>query len=146
MGLPSLTSMWAVYPTGTSASVKSKIGGGAGMGWVTNTCVIRISYCFNKCGEPIPNGQPGLSTTYGADGKRYAFRVTEFKTYLENRYKPADVSGGGRDAVSGQQGIIMFDVEGWSDATGHFDLWNGSECRGAEYFDKASAVYLWTCG
>ncbi len=137
--------MWSVYPTGTSSSVKTKIGGGVAGGWVTNTCVIRISHCFNKCGEPIPRGYPGLTTTFGAGGKRYAFRVTEFKTYLENKYKPADISGSQRSDVAGKQGIIMFDVDGWSDATGHFDLWNGSECRGSDYFDNAHAVYLWTC-
>ena len=138
--------MWANYPNGSSESVKSKIGGGVNMGWVTNTCVIRISYCFNKGGEPIPKGYPGLQTTYGADGKRYAFRVSEFKPFLESKYKPADISGSDRSSVAGHQGIIMFDVDGWSDATGHFDLWNGQECRHDEYFHKAHRVYLWKCG
>lgn len=145
MSLPNLTSMWSVYPVGPSASVKSKIGGGVAGAWVTNTCVIRLSYCFNKCGAPIPKGEPGLNTTFGKDRKRYAFRVTEFKTYLESHYKRADVTGASRSAVSGEQGIIMFDVDGWSDATGHFDLWNGSECAGAEYFSDAHAIYLWNC-
>ena len=123
-----------------------KIGGNVNLGWVTNTCVIRISYCFNKTGFLIPNGLPGLSTARGGDGKRYAYRVKEFKPFLEQRYKLPEVGGGSnRSAVAGKQGIIMFDVDGWSDATGHFDLWNGSECAGSDYFDKAQAVYLWLC-
>ena len=144
MGLPNLTSMWAVYPTGTSSSAKAKIGGNVNMSWVTNTCVIRVSYCFNKCGQPIPNGFPGLSTARGGDGKRYAYRVREFKVFLERKYKRADVSGD-QNAVAGKRGLIMFDVSGWSDATGHFDLWNGSSCRHQAYFDRASMVYLWQC-
>ena len=39
--------------------------------------------------------------------------------------------------------LICFEVDGWSDATGHFDLWNGSECIHSEYFGKASKVHLW---
>jgi hypothetical protein len=136
--------MWTHYPTGSSASVKAKVGGNVNMGWITNTCVIRISYAFNKSGEPIPNGWPGLATARGGDGGRYAYRVSEFKPFLEKKYKAADLSGG-RSEVAGAKGIIMFDVDGWSDATGHFDLWDGSSCAGSEYFDKASRVYLWTC-
>ena len=145
MGLPTFTTMWTHYPTGTSQSVKSKIGGGVNMGWLTNTCVVRVSHCFNMASEPIPKGYPGLQTTYGKNGKRYAFRVSEFKPFLESKYKAADITGDSARAFSGQQGIIMFDVDGWSDATGHFDLWNGSECRGSNYFDKAHTVHLWVC-
>ena len=39
--------------------------------------------------------------------------------------------------------MICFEVDGWSDATGHFDLWNGSECIHSDYFSKASKVHLW---
>ena len=145
MSIPALSSLWSVYPAGPSSLVKSMIGGGVGGAWMVNTCVVRVSYCFNKCGAPIPKGEPGLSTTYGKGGARYAFRVTEFKRYLEGRYKRADVQGSGRGDVAGKQGVIMFDVDGWNDATGHFDLWNGSECAGSEYFAKAHAVYLWSC-
>lgn len=38
----------------------------------------------------------------------------------------------------------MFDVRGWSDATGHFDLWDGTKCVGSEYFEEAHAIYLWS--
>ena len=143
--LPSLSSMWGKYPTGPSTSVKAKIGGNINLAWITNTCVIRISYCFNECGAPIPSNFGGMLTASGRDGKRYAIRVREFKAYLETRFKPADIKGTTKADVAGASGIIMFDVAGWSDATGHFDLWDGGECRGSEYFDKASGVYLWRC-
>lgn len=143
--LPSFSLLWTHYPTGSAASVKAKIGGNVNMGWVTNTCVIRVSYSFNKAGDPIPNGYPGLTTARGGDGLRYAFRVSEFKPYLELKYKRPEVSGTSRGDVQGRRGVIMFDVQGWSDATGHFDLWDGSMCAGSEYFDKATAIYLWEC-
>ncbi|MCX4246496.1 type VI secretion system amidase effector protein Tae4 [Paraliomyxa miuraensis] len=145
MPIPSFSLMWAHFPAGSAAAVKAKIGGNVNMGWVTNTCVIRVSYCFNKAGDPIPGTYPGLTTARGGDGMRYAFRVSEFKPFLEHKYKAPDVSGTNRGAVDGRRGIIMFDVQGWSDATGHFDLWDGSFCAGSEYFDKASHVYLWEC-
>ena len=143
MALPNFDAMWSAYPTGTSDEVKRKIGGGVAGDWVVNTCVIRISHCFNEAGVPIPNSYPGLTTTFGADRRRYAFRVTEFKRYLEREYRAPDVRGTGRSAVQGRKGIIMFDVQGWSDATGHLDLWDGSKCVGSEFFDKAHAIYLW---
>jgi hypothetical protein len=145
MGLPAFSMLWANFPTGSSEEVKRKIGGAINMAWVTNTCVIRVSHALNLSSAPIPNGWPGLSTAAGGNGKRYAYRVSEFKPYLEKKYRKADIEGTTRGAFEGKSGIIMFDVQGWSDATGHFDLWNGSAARYSEYFDKASKIYLWRC-
>ncbi len=47
------------------------------------------------------------------------------------------------ESFAGQKGIVCFRVKGWSDATGHFDLWDGARPRHAEYFASASAVMLW---
>ncbi len=41
------------------------------------------------------------------------------------------------EQLKGKRGIIMFDVRVWSDATGHFDLWNGESCAHDCYFNKA---------
>ena len=35
---------------------------------------------------------------------------------------------------SGKRGIIAFQVAGWSNATGHLDLWDGSKCIHEAYF------------
>jgi hypothetical protein len=145
MGLPSFGSLWANYPLGSSEEVKRKIGGNVNASWITNTCVIRISYAFNKSMAPIPNGWAGLTTVKGGDGKRYAFRVREFQPFLTGKYGAPDVSGTTQEAFNGKKGIIMFDVQGWSDATGHFDLWNGSHARNSEYFSQASKILLWSC-
>ncbi|QEW07851.1 hypothetical protein F5I99_15885 [Nitrincola iocasae] len=50
-----------------------------------------------------------------------------------------------RAAVRGHQGIIQFNVSDWSDATGHFDIWNGSQIRFSEYFARAQSINLWRC-
>ena len=142
-GLPDFSSMWNHYPTGDSASVKRRIGGKVNYGWVVNTCVIRVSRSFNYSNHPIPRGYPGLNTIGGGDGKRYAYRVREFHQWLKSTYGPATHSVTSASGASGVKGVIMFDVDSWNDATGHFDLWNGSRCAHQEYFAKSSKVLIW---
>ena len=144
MSLPAFSQLWNAYPHGSASAVKSKIGGNVNAPYITNTCVVRVSHCFNSTAQPIPRSFSGLLTVRGGNGKRYALRVKEFNRFMRARYGAPAVTGG-RTAMSGKQGIIMFDVQGWSDATGHFDLWDGSQPAHAEYFDKASGVYLWPC-
>jgi hypothetical protein len=136
--LPSFNSLWTNYPNGEAAEVKSLIGGAINLAWVTNTCVIRLCYALNRCGFHIHDGM-GMHTARGGDGYRYGYRVSEFKTFMENNFGPASkFTGGG-------QGIICFDVSVWSDATGHFDLWDGTQCKHQGYFDVANSVHLWHC-
>jgi hypothetical protein len=143
MIIPSFSALRAHFPGKDMgpATVKQTIGGAVNASWITNTCVIRVSRAFNGAGANIPGNIPGLSTVRGGDGKRYAYRVAEFHRFLVSHVRAPNVEGD----VSGKQGVIEFVVKGWSDATGHFDLWDGNHCLYSEYFDKASAVYLWTC-
>ncbi len=141
MIIPAFSRLWAHYPNGEAATVKRLIGGNVNLPWVTNTCTIRISRAFNYAGAPIPRTIPGLNTIRGGDGKRYAYRVREFHRFLVNHVKAPDIKGD----VDGHQGVIMFKVSIWTDATGHFDLWDGSKCAHHGYFDVADEVYLWTC-
>lgn len=147
--------MWDAYPNpGEGAdAAKHTIGGGALSDLITNTCVLRLSRSFNAAGNPIPRSSSDeIVTVRGADGKNYALRVREFARYLRRKYGPAqlvhtypDGAGGEVPAsLQGQQGVIMFDVDGWSDATGHLDLWNGLRCRHQSYFHVAREVSLWT--
>jgi hypothetical protein len=148
--LPEFSRLWAAYPHGSPEQVKSQIGGGANYDWIVNTCTIRISRSFNYAGHPVPATDPALNTVRGSDGLRYAYRVKEFKRYLTRVYGLARLtqeyeSAGGDvpESFRGRKGVIAFDVDGWSDATGHIDLWNGELCAGQSYFDKAAQVYLW---
>lgn len=146
--------MWDAYPNpgGSAEAAKHTIGGQALAETIQNTCVLRISRCFNYSGQPIPNS-PGdeILTIRGGDGLNYALRVREFLRYMRRKYGPPDLEheypppGGGAvpESFKGRQGVIAFEVDGWLDATGHFDLWNGARCRHSAYFSRAQKVMLW---
>ncbi len=146
--------MWDAYPNpGEGAdAAKHTIGGGALSDLIANTCVLRLSRSFNASGNPIPrNPTDEIVTVRGGDGKHYALRVREFDRYLRRKYGPPQLvhvyeGGAGGDIPAtfmGKQGVVMFEVDGWSDATGHLDLWNGLRCRHAAYFHLAREVSLW---
>lgn len=136
--LPSLATLWTHYPNGEAASVKALIGGRVNADWITNTCVIRLCYALNYSGFKVKS-DAGMTTVSGGDGFRYGFRVREFKGYMKNHFGPAE------PFAPSKHGIICFDVAVWSDATGHFDLWDGQQCRHEGYFQLASAVHIWPC-
>jgi hypothetical protein len=149
--------MWNAYPNpGEGAdAAKRTIGGGADVSWISNTCVIRISRCFNYAGHPIPDrAGDEIITVRGADRMHYAVRVREFVRWTRRSFGPADFEhayappGGGAvpAGLLGRQGMIVFEVEGWTDATGHIDLWDGGMCRNHGYFERASKVLLWEIG
>lgn len=149
-GLTHFRTMWAEYPQGTSDAIKARIGGAVNAAWITNTCVVRVCRSLNYAGFDVPIRAPGFSTLEGGDGRRYGFRVAELKTYLGRQYGPPQVThaydgtGGAVPAsIAAKKGIICFDVTGWSDATGHFDLWDGARCINHGYFERASKVHLW---
>ncbi len=143
--LPAFDAMWNAYPHGEADEVKRLIGGNVNADWITNTCTIRISRALNYAGFAVPYGVAGLNTVRGGDGKRYGYRVAEMRRYLRAVLGPPTVTGTGAEVAKfqGKKGIIMFDVRGWSDATGHFDLWDGNGPAHAEYFDRATTVQLW---
>jgi hypothetical protein len=147
--------LWEAYPRGSADEVKARIGGGVDMDWVRNTCAIRVSHALNQVGERIRKGHrhrdgSRLKTTYGDDGSRYIYQVSEMRKYLEQKHgKPTVVhhNPGDGGAVPpqflGKQGIILFDVKVWDDATGHVDVWDGEDAGSKAYFDVARSVYLW---
>ena len=148
--IPNWQSLWANYPRGSAAEVKKLIGGNVNVDWIQNTCTIRMSRAFNYASDPIPAKYPGLNVVSGADKKWYAYRVAEFRKYLEAKYgmasidvKKSGVMGVPKDSFKGNSGIICFRVSIWSDATGHFDVWNGVNCRYEEYFAQSDEAWLW---
>lgn len=145
--LPSLASLWVNFPIEGYSEVKRRIGGRVNADWVVNTCTLRLSRAFNYCGDPYHRVRrtPGLSCLSGSDGFWYAYRVREMQGYLDRKYGPPTVRARSRlyDAVYGKAGIILFVVDSFSDATGHFDLWLGSLTREHEYFSRSREVLLW---
>ena len=43
----------------------------------------------------------------------------------------------------GLNGILVFNVNGWNDASGHVTLWNGSACSDHCYFPLANEASIW---
>lgn len=150
--LPPFQKMWKHYPNEKDAEkVKEMIGGKVDYPWIKNTCTIRLSRAFNYAGQPIKRGYEGISAVSGEDDKWYAFRVREMEKYLRKMYGEPDVEVTNEepnkllDAVADKKGIIQFKVRGWSDATGHLDIWDGSRARLSSYFKQSFAVSLWRC-
>jgi len=140
--LPAFADMWANYPNGEADDVKALIGGNVNATWVTNTCTIRLSRALNYAGFDIPSDVSGLNTLRGGDDKRYAYRVAEMRRYLLGVLGQPTITGTDPSLYQGHKGIIMFVVK-FSDATGHFDLWDGSMPAHEQYFDQAIQVALW---
>ena len=148
MSKPSFEMMWQAFPDHTKyptlRDLHTFIGGALvknidvpGFGINGNTCAARISRALNYGNMPISaklTESLGISTMIGADKKLYIFRVRDMKIYLASALgtTPNKVSKNFDKAFAGQQGIVTFDVTGWSNASGHVALWNGSSFREAE--------------
>jgi hypothetical protein len=167
LALPSFSILRPNYPTDLdSDKVIHQIGGEATESWVgPNSCVMRMSKAFNYAGKnyEIPATLDELLTVEGADGKNYAIRVTEFIQYLHKQYRNPDLIKKGSEmkaeSFRNKTGIIAWLIDGWSDARGHFTLWDGSKglFEGEHhYFDDFGPsapkggphivqVQFWTC-
>jgi hypothetical protein len=165
--LPSYSVLKANYPTDPdSEKVIQQLGGELTQSWVGgNSCVMRMCKAFNYAGKQheIPGSHKGFVTVLGADNKNYAIRVMEFLHYLHKTYRVPDIvkTGSAMTAASFRlkNGIIAWHVDGWSDARGHFTLWDGSNglFEGTHhYFDDfgpsapkngphITKVEFWTC-
>lgn len=150
--------LWNAYPnykdSPDSVAVKAAIGGEVTEAWLgPNSCAIRMSHALNRIGYPVPKGHPGLLTVKGGDGYRYAVRVAETRIWLAEVLGTPDfdlekTAGEPFDKaqLSGMKGIIVFHIS-FSDATGHFDVWDGfefsHEYASQQYWDISSRITLW---
>lgn len=132
-----------------------------------NTCAGRMSYALNHSGIALDKAPRGGSFK-GADNKHYWFRVSDLKAYLKARFKAGDIEYALKplplkltdeifnqrvkdvqtnvlDKISGKHGIVVFDVAGWGNASGHFTLWDGSNLvyvgPPGDHNDQGSAEY-----
>lgn len=163
-GRPKFADVVKNYPQGSGDIAKRTMGGRVNMGWITNTCACRMSYCLNLSGFKIRKNA-GLTITDKHKNNIY-FRVLELVKVIRRRMGSADIKDSGVEAdekgvkrkvpqkkFKGKKGIIYFDTRGaWGDASGHFDLWDGEFMvekghRGAsintKYFKLSRDVYLW---
>jgi RHS repeat-associated protein len=156
----------ANYPTtGTSKEMYNSVGGDvakrfnehendAGGNAYANTCALRMSTALNKSGNDIDTdvknskGQ-AMYTETGGDGKDYALRKSDIKDYMKGEYGKADISTKSTDKnfdskvseIKGQKGVIVFDVTGWGDATGHVTIYDGKGACGHDcYFPDSDKI------
>lgn len=155
MSKPLFSTAWAaameIYdPVNTGQKVADTIGGKVALNinnpnpqqaW-NNTCAVRMSYVLNESGTRIPYIE--AETVSGADKRWYFFRIRNMITFLKKRWGAPEVlayppAGGG--PLAGRKGLILFEVSGWSDATGHATLFDGRTCYDKCYFNTPNATY-----
>src|SRR5690554_5612260 len=137
----------------TVSAVGSKIGGRVNhninvltpeQGQFRNACAIRMSYVLNRVGPKVPfiNGK----TVSGGQGNWYLFRVRDLINFLHNQLGEPDVmiEDPSASKFANHKGILVMEVRGWSDASGHATIWTGLECAGQCYFPQSHKAYLWT--
>lgn len=154
---PAFYKAWAGYPpydSVPSTELRSKVGFGE---WVTNTCAVRGTLSVMNMG--LNPGKIGY-TKWRAKGKRYLIRVLEMEQFLLATFgKPYAVGGAGvrtnrldeqrnrvydeNPAIKGKAGIVRYSDCGWSDATGHIDVWDGTNIRGHTYASKCKKIEVW---
>lgn len=102
-----------------------------------------MSYVLNKCGVRVPS--IGGKTVSGSDGAQYMFRVKDLISFLSESFGLPDkiVSAPTPEVLVGVKGIVVFEVSGWLDASGHATLWNGVGCSDSCYFQNAHALKYW---
>ena len=149
MHRPSFAACWSaaqrIYePSNPSDKVARVVGGAVAWNILKaahsqrwrNTCAVRMSYILNHSGLLIP--VIPKSTVPGADHRQYFFRISALKAFLQQRWGLADQCL--YDPVSGygfrlSKGILIFDVSGWGDASGHATLFDGRRCYDQCYFN-----------
>jgi len=150
MRRPQFWSLVHGYPFGEPNVVKAKIGGKVNVGWIRNTCAIRMSSSLNHAGVKIPRKYPGLLTAKGGNGNYYALRIKEISKYYRKVFGPPDVFMDGKvgsinsDQIINKQGIVALHVS-FSDATGHTTLWYKEVCVDeSNYFNRAYRMEFWS--
>ena len=142
---PKFITMSAAYPKGTAEDVFRLIGGRVEANGFANSCSIRVSRALNYSGYPVKFLPPNL-TVSGNDGKWYVYRVKELVKYLQEQFGDPDivvVNKPYKNELKDKKGIIVFEVDAWSDASGHATLWDGTSCSDKCYFPLARKVMLW---
>jgi len=158
MPLPKWETLKAHFPALPAGEVFQAIGGKVlynyQIGVFSNACSTRVSAALNESGKeheiPFfraewPKGKMQAQVSSGANKKWYIFRVKMLVRYLAKRYgQPEEfLPSEYEEKISCRKGIIVFEVKGWEDATGHADLWDGSACLWHGYDDLAHNMLFW---
>lgn len=133
----------------------------------SNTCATRMSYALNRSGLKLPVAPNGGSIV-GDDKYNYWIRVAQLSKKLSDHLgkpdfllkhepierfrkdladKRVEVTRKFLSTVAGKKGIVVFEVTGWQDATGHFTLWDGKDLlyvgEGSHNDQSSYEYYFW---
>jgi len=158
MDLPYWSSLITQYPNKDAGLVFKEIGGKVELnydiGVFNNACATRVSKALNGSGgvhlvpffkDKSPNGKIEPQVTSGKNKKWYIFRVRMLVKHLKSRYgnpqefKPIKF----KKELKDKKGIIVYEVPGWNDATGHADLWDGNRTVYKDYAGQATKILFW---
>jgi len=114
----------------------------------TNACALRMSRAFNHGGYAIPRGTIIPATPIyrvrGDDGQPYIMRVDDIIHFVKHNWGSADkvLQPAQAGQLAGLKGLIVMEVSGWSDATGHVTLWDDTRTGdGTDYQHPNSHSY-----
>lgn len=109
-----------------------------------NACAIRMSYVLNKIGIKIPYMEG--KTVSGGKGSWYLYKVRDLIDFLYETFGEPDViiEKPSPSKFENYAGILVVNVEQWTDATGHATIWTGVHCADQCYFPFADKAYLWS--
>ena len=151
-----LTRHYPAYDQRRTDQVKRDIGGKVNYPWLDNSCAIRISRTLNYNSLELPKKAHSLHVISGADGKWYSYRVAELRLWLVDKigapqfdHRKAKGIPFDKRILKDVTGIICLEIS-FSNATGHFDLWDGSyftsergDRNNSKYWAMASRISLW---
>jgi len=158
MELPKLNVLKTHYPAIEAGPAFKSIGGKVELnydiGVFSNACATRVSKSLNGAGglhlipyfkDLGPNGKLEPQVSSGKNKQWYIFRVKMLVKHLKSKYgKPEEYLPAEYKAkIKDRKGIIVFEVSGWSDATGHADLWDGKKCLWKGYAGVANKILFW---
>lgn len=91
------------------------------------------------------DGNDVVQVSSGGKKLWYIYRVKALIQYLTKTYgepRPIDITKYEQE-LKGKKGIIVFEIKGWDDATGHADLWDGGKVLRDDYGYKAHKIIFW---
>ena len=156
--LPKWDELLKYYPNDDAKTVFTDIGGKVKLnydiGVFSNACATRVSKAlnFSLVGHEIPffktkdsDGNDVVQVSSGGKKLWYIYRVKALIEYLKKNYGNPKIVDKGKykQSLKGKKGIIIFEIKGWSDATGHADLWDGSKVVRDDYSSKAHNILFW---
>ncbi len=88
---------------------------------------------MNYGGYKIPSGTiikgTNIYRAQGGDGLAYIIRVVGVVDFVTYNWGKPDIKmqPGEIEAIDGKTGLIVINIQGWDDATGHTVLWDGKQ-------------------